>query len=221
MHRRRAEFVLDALEVIEPLDRAIEFGAVLLGELGFHLGNRVGEFRAIEFLDRGGDIGEHRKAFLRHFGETAEHNELLMRAARGHREDSRPDRGDDRRMAGEHAEIALDARDVNLIDFAGEGEFFRGDEIEMEGSHGRSVFSNVSRGLDPRVHQSKNRLWMDPGQLRILLPKSKIEQPQNLAKVDLWAFLLLRRSPYRPVRGRRNNSSISRQCGHDAAQYTD
>jgi hypothetical protein len=31
----------------------------------------------------------------------------------------------------------------------------------------------------------------------------------NLAKVDLWAFLLLRRSPYRPVRGRRNNSSIS------------
>ena len=109
MHRRRAEFVLDALEVIEPLDRAIEFGAFLLGELGFHLGNRVGELRAIEFLDRGGDIGEHRKAFLRHFGETAEHNELLMRAARGHREDFRPDRGDDRRMAGEHAEIALDA----------------------------------------------------------------------------------------------------------------
>ena len=72
MHRRRAEFVLDALEVIEPLDRAIEFGAFLLGELGFHLGNRVGELRAIEFLDRGGDIGEHRKAFLRHFGETAD-----------------------------------------------------------------------------------------------------------------------------------------------------
>lgn len=146
MHRRRAEFVLDALEVIEPLDRAIEFGAFLLGELGFHLGNRVGELRAIEFLDRGGDIGEHRKAFLRHFGETAEHNELLMRAARGHREDSRPDRGDDRRMAGEHAEIALDAGDVNLIDFAGEGEFFRGDEIEMEGSRGRSVFPMSAAG---------------------------------------------------------------------------
>src|SRR6478752_10355677 len=188
MHRRRAEFVPDALEVIEPLDRAIEFGAVLLGELGFHLGNRVGEFRAIEFLDRGGDIGEHRKAFLRHFGETAEHNELLMRAARGNREDSRPDRGDDRRMAGEHAEIALDAGDVNLIDFAGEGEFFRGDEIEMEGSHGGSVFPISAAGW------RKVRFW------RILLPKSKIEQPQNLAKVDLWAFLLLRRFST-PLRG--------------------
>ena len=158
MHRRRAQFVLDALEVIEPLDRAIEFGAFLLGELGFHLRNRVGELRPIEFLDRGGDIGEHRKAFLRHFGETAEHNELLMRVARGHREDSRPDRGDDRRMAGEHAEIALDAGDVNLIDFAGEGKFFRGDEIEMEGSH---PFFQCQPGLDPRVIQSKNRLWMD------------------------------------------------------------
>jgi hypothetical protein len=27
----------------------------------------------------------------------------------------------------------------------------------------------------------------------ILLQKSKIEQPKNLAKVDLWTFLLLRR----------------------------
>ena len=42
-------------------------------------------------------------------------------------------------MSGQHAEIAFPAGDVNLIDFAGEGEFFRGDEIEMEGSHGRSV----------------------------------------------------------------------------------
>jgi hypothetical protein len=77
-----------------------------------------------------------------------------MRAARGHREDSRPDRGDDRRMAGEHAEIALDAGDVNLIDFAGEGEFFRGDEIEMEGSHGRSVFP-MSAGARPAGHSIK------------------------------------------------------------------
>ncbi len=39
-------------------------------------------------------------------------------------------------MSGEHAEIALDAGDVDLIDFAGEGELFRGDEIEVEGGHG-------------------------------------------------------------------------------------
>ena len=46
-----------------------------------------------------------------------------------------PDRGDDRRMAGEHAEITLDAGNVNLIDFAGEGELFGRDEIEVEGGH--------------------------------------------------------------------------------------
>src|SRR3954453_10802009 len=39
-------------------------------------------------------------------------------------------------MSGEHAEIALHAGDINLIDFAGEGEFFRRDEIEVKGGHG-------------------------------------------------------------------------------------
>ena len=38
MHRGGAELVLDALEVVEPLDRMIEFGAFFLGELFFHLG---------------------------------------------------------------------------------------------------------------------------------------------------------------------------------------
>src|SRR6266403_1962691 len=170
MHRRRAEFLLDALEVIEPLDRAIESGAFLLGELGFHLGNRVGELRVIEFLDRGGDIGEPRTALLRHFGATAAQNELLMRAAHGHREDSRPDRGDDRRMAGEHAEIALDAGDVNLIDFAGEGEFFRGDEIEMEGSHGRSVFPMSAAGSTRGSINQKTASGWIAGSIESLAP---------------------------------------------------
>ena len=56
-----------------------------------------------------------------------------------HRQDARPDRGHDRRMTGEHAEIALDAGNVDLIDLAGEGELFRRDEIEVEGGHGEPV----------------------------------------------------------------------------------
>jgi hypothetical protein len=36
-------------------------------------------------------------------------------------------------MSGEHAEITLDAGNVDLIDLAGEGEFFGRDEIEVEG----------------------------------------------------------------------------------------
>ena len=47
-----------------------------------------------------------------------------MRAADGDGQDARTDRGHDRRMAGEHAEIAFHAGNVDLIDFAGEGELF-------------------------------------------------------------------------------------------------
>ena len=66
MHRRGVELVLDALEMIEPLDRVVEFGAFLLGELGFHFGNRVGELGPIELLQRGRDIGQHRQALVGH-----------------------------------------------------------------------------------------------------------------------------------------------------------
>jgi len=75
----------------------------------------------------------------------------------------------------------------------------------------QGLYSDVQRNkIDHRMAEmGRKRPWRKVRFWRILLPKSKIEQPQNLAKVDLWAFLLLRRSPYRPVRGRRNNSSIS------------
>src|SRR6267142_6265824 len=43
MHRRGHELVLDALEMIKPFDGAVELRAVFLGELGLHVGNRVGE----------------------------------------------------------------------------------------------------------------------------------------------------------------------------------
>ena len=39
-------------------------------------------------------------------------------------------------MAGEHAEVALRARYVDLLNVAGEQQFLGRDEIEMEGGHG-------------------------------------------------------------------------------------
>src|SRR5450756_3148324 len=36
VHRGRAQLALNALEVIEPLDFAVELEALLLGQLGFH-----------------------------------------------------------------------------------------------------------------------------------------------------------------------------------------
>ncbi len=69
-------------------------------------------------------------------------------------------------MTGEHAEFTLHAGNVNLIDIAGEGELFGRDEIEVEGGHGLSVLSAVTRGLDPRVHQQKFCSDGLPGQAR-------------------------------------------------------
>ena len=87
------------------------------------------------FLQRGGDIGQHGEALVGDFGETAEHDDLFVGAADDHREDPRPDRRHHGSVSGEYAEIALDAGDVNLIDFSGEGELFRRDEIEVESGH--------------------------------------------------------------------------------------
>ena len=70
-------------------------------------------------------------------GGIAEVNEngLTVLAAAGHGENAGPDRGHDRRMSRQHAEVTLDAGDIDLIDFAREGELFRRDEIEVEGGH--------------------------------------------------------------------------------------
>jgi hypothetical protein len=38
-------------------------------------------------------------------------------------------------MSGQHAEITFEAGNVDLIDISGEGELFRGDEIEVKGGH--------------------------------------------------------------------------------------
>ena len=50
-------------------------------------------------------------------------------------------------MAGQHAEIAFHAGNVDLIDFAGEGEFFGRDEIEVEGGHGAVLCELSPAGL--------------------------------------------------------------------------
>ena len=55
-----------------------------------------------------------------------------------HGEDAGADRSHDRRMTRQHAEITLDAGNVDLVDLARERELFRRDEIEVEGGHGET-----------------------------------------------------------------------------------
>ena len=78
MHSGRVELILDALEVIEPLDREVELRALFFGELGFHVGNLFGEGLPIQILQRRRHIGQHGEALVRYFGKTAEHDDLLM-----------------------------------------------------------------------------------------------------------------------------------------------
>ncbi|BAL73627.1 hypothetical protein S23_04040 [Bradyrhizobium cosmicum] len=47
-------------------------------------------------------------------------------------------------MSRQHAEITLDAGNVDLIDLTRECELFRRDEIEVEGGHGLSVVFRLS-----------------------------------------------------------------------------
>jgi hypothetical protein len=58
VHRGRIEFVLDALEMIEPLDCAVEFRAFLFRKPGFHSGNGFGELGSIQILRRGSHVRE-------------------------------------------------------------------------------------------------------------------------------------------------------------------
>ena len=45
------------------------------------LGNLVGELCPIQILHRSGDVGQHGETLVGHFGKTAEHDDLLLRAA--------------------------------------------------------------------------------------------------------------------------------------------
>src|SRR5689334_2208498 len=100
MHARRVERMIDALEVIEPFDLAVELGANLFTELGLHLGNDIGELAAIEILDRSRNVGEHGQTLLRYFCNTAEHDDPLAAAAGDNGQDTRTDRRHDRCMTG-------------------------------------------------------------------------------------------------------------------------
>src|SRR5262249_11004068 len=104
-------------------------------ELGFDFGNHLGEPAAIQFIDRRRAVRQHGETVFRDLGDAAEHDDLDAVAAGDDGQDAGTQRGHDRSMTGQHAEIAFRAGNVDLIDLAGEGELFRRYEIEVEGGH--------------------------------------------------------------------------------------
>src|SRR6185437_15691627 len=73
----------------------------------------------------------------RYLGEAAEHHVALRFACAEHRDDAGLERGDHGRMARQHAEVAFEARNVDLLHLAREHELGGRDEIEVECRHGR------------------------------------------------------------------------------------
>jgi hypothetical protein len=98
----------------------------------FELADVLGEQLLVEALERIGKIGDHGQALLRHFGEAAEHDDALRAVGHMHRQNARPQRGDQRGMLFQHAEVTLDARHVDLLDAAREQQLFRRDQFEMQ-----------------------------------------------------------------------------------------
>ena len=101
----------------------------------FHLGDLRLQRGAVEILDRGRDVGQHGQAVRPDLGEAAEHDEPGLLAAGIDRHDAGAQQRDQRRVAGQHAEVALGAGHIDLIDLAGERDLVRRHEFEVERGH--------------------------------------------------------------------------------------
>src|SRR5579872_211276 len=118
VQRRRVEFVLDALVVIEPRKLTVKLGAFLFRKLGLHVVDLFGELRMVELFQRGRNVGENREAPGGDFRKAAKHDDLLLRGSGDDRQDTRANRRHHRRVSGQDAEITFEARNIDLIDLA-------------------------------------------------------------------------------------------------------
>jgi hypothetical protein len=86
----------------------------------------------VEIFDRVGEVGDDRQSLVRHFRKAAEHHDLLGAVGQMYGQNPRPQRRDQRRVTFQHAKIALEAGNVDLLDTAREQQFFRRDQFEMQ-----------------------------------------------------------------------------------------
>ena len=99
--------MLNLLEVIEARDCIVEFVAFVFLQTFFHFRNLIGESCLVELGHRACGIRQHRKALLRDFRKSAEHDDLFVFAADRDCQNARTDNSHDRRVTGEHAEVSL------------------------------------------------------------------------------------------------------------------
>ena len=109
---------VDFPEMIKPRGKFVEFGSRLcLCDTALQLGNAAGDHGAVYILDGFGDLGQHCQTFIRNFGKSTQHNNLLLTAAGVHGQNPGSYRRYRRGMVGEHAKVTLDAGNIHLFDF--------------------------------------------------------------------------------------------------------
>ena len=94
--------------MVEPRNLAIELGAGRLFRQAFlHLRDLGLQRGKIEILDGSGGFREDREIVLRKFGQAAENNKPVADVSRDRGHEPGAKHGDNRRVAGKDAEIAL------------------------------------------------------------------------------------------------------------------
>src|SRR5262249_39621885 len=122
---------LQRLQAIKLLGELVAVPAVLLvGYVFLGVLDHAGERRDIELVHRHSEVGDHGQAFRPAPGEPAVDHDPLRVAFAINDQNSRPQRGYERSMSRQHAEVAFRARHVDLTDLAGEQDLLRRDEIE-------------------------------------------------------------------------------------------
>src|SRR5712691_3084074 len=127
---------LQRLQLLKAAGELVALPAVLgVGHVFLGVLDLACEQAAVEILERNGHVREHGEASRIDLREAAVDDDLELATLAINRQDSRPQRRDQRGMPGEHAEVALGAWHVDLVDLVGEQKLLGRNKIEMEGGH--------------------------------------------------------------------------------------
>jgi|GraSoiStandDraft_43_1057313.scaffolds.fasta_scaffold410112_2 hypothetical protein len=118
--------------LIEAADQFIALRVIgAVGDVFLGILDVAGERIKIEIFPRDGAIREHRQSSRTHLGEAANNDDCLAPAFANDRHHAGPQRRYHWGMTGQDAQIALDPRQIDLIDVAGEEHVLRRYEFEV------------------------------------------------------------------------------------------
>ena len=102
--------------MIQPNDGLIELiPDRFQGETLLHFVNAYLELGWIKIPRRKGLLRKNRQLFVGEFGEAAKHDKSLAGVPGHDRQNPRAEQRDDRCVTGQHAKIAFDARQIDLL----------------------------------------------------------------------------------------------------------